>query len=89
VKPVQTLSEQGKVEILERPLQDGSVAVGIFNRAEAPTDATVSWASLKLPGKKLSARDLWKHETVAVTGDSYHATVPPHGVVLLKVSAAH
>jgi alpha-galactosidase len=89
VKPVQTLSEEGKLEILQRTLQDGSVAVGIFNRGETPTDGTVSWASLKLPGKKFKARDLWKHEAVATTGDSYHATVPPHGVVLLKVSTAH
>jgi alpha-galactosidase len=89
VKPVQTLSEQGKVEILERTLQDGSVAVGIFNRGDTAADETLSWAILKLPGTKFVARDLWKHEPVATTGDSYHATIPPHGVILLKVSSAH
>jgi alpha-galactosidase len=89
VKPVQLLAELGKVEILERPLQDGSVAVGIFNRGETSADETVPWESLKLPGKKLAARDLWKHEAVATTGDSYHTDVPPHGVVLLKISIAH
>jgi alpha-galactosidase len=88
-KPVRMLSEQGKVEILERPLHDGSVAVGIFNRGDAPADGSFSWQSLQLPGKKLQIRDLWKHEAVAAVGDSYSATVPPHGVVLLSVSAAH
>jgi alpha-galactosidase len=88
VKPVQMLAEQGKVEILERPLQDGSVAVGIFNRGDVAADGALSWQSLKLPGKKLKARDLWKHEAVAAAGDSYSTTVPPHGVVLLKVSTA-
>jgi alpha-galactosidase len=87
-KPVRMLSEQGKVEILERPLHDGSVAVGIFNRGDAPADGSFSWQSLQLPGKKLQIRDLWKHEAVAAVGDSYSATVPPHGVVLLRVSAA-
>jgi alpha-galactosidase len=89
VKPVQMLAEQGKVEILERPLQDGSVAVGIFNRGDAPADGTMTWQSLKLPGKTLKVRDLWKHEAVPTAGDSYSASVPPHGVVLLKVSSAH
>ncbi|MGC2398692.1 MAG: glycoside hydrolase family 27 protein [Acidobacteriaceae bacterium] len=89
VKPVQILADQGKVEILERPLHDGSMAVGIFNRGDDAADGTVSWASLKLPGKNLVVRDLWRHEPVAVKGDSYRATIPPHGVVLLKVSTAH
>jgi alpha-galactosidase len=86
VKPVEMLAEQGKVEILERPLRDGSVAVGIFNRGDTAADGTLSWQSLKLPGKRLKVRDLWKHEAVATTGDSYTANVPPHGVVLLKVA---
>jgi alpha-galactosidase len=87
VKPVEKLAEQEKVEILNRRLQDGSVAVGIFNRGEAPASGTFSWQSLKLPGKKLTARDLWKHEAVPISGDTFSATVPAHGVILLKVSA--
>jgi alpha-galactosidase len=89
VKPVQMLAEQGKVKILERPLQDGSAAVGIFNRGETPADGALSGQSLKLPGKTLKVRDLWKHEAVPATGDSYSSSIPPHGVVLLKVSSAH
>jgi hypothetical protein len=36
----------------------------------------------------LQAQDLWKHEAVPTTGDSFTATVPRHGVVLLRVSIA-
>ena len=88
-KPVQLLTQQGKIEILDRPLQNGSVAVGIFNRGDAPATGTVAWESLHLPGKKLEALDLWKHEAVTPSGDDYSATVPAHGVVLLRVSVAH
>jgi hypothetical protein len=35
----------------------------------------------------LRAVDLWKHQPVTIAGDSYTATVPAHGIVLLKVSA--
>jgi alpha-galactosidase len=88
-KPVQLLTQQDKVEILDRPLHDGSVAVGIFNRGDTSANGTFAWDSLKLSGKKLKVMDLWKHETVTPSAGSFTATIPPHGVVLLKVSAAH
>jgi alpha-galactosidase len=87
-KPAQVLSEEGKVEILDRILQDGSVVVGLFNRGDDTATGTFAWDSLKLPGKARQVRDLWKHEAVAVVGDNYSATIPSHGVVLLRVSAA-
>jgi alpha-galactosidase len=87
-KPVQLLTQDGKMEILTRPLQDGSVAVAIFNRGEEVAQGSVAWNSLKM-GKKLKVRDLWKHEPVTTTGDTYTASVPAHGVVLLRVSKAN
>ena len=89
-KPVQTLATNGDLVTLWRPMQDGSIVIGLFNRGASPATAAFSWKNL--PGglagkKKLTARDLWKHEAVQVSGDSYSTTVPTHGVVLLKVSA--
>ena len=89
VKPVQLLSQQDKVEILDRPLHDGSVAVGLFNRGDTATSGTFAWDTLKLPGKKVKVMDLWKHEPVTPSAGSFTASIPPHGVVLLKVSGAH
>jgi alpha-galactosidase len=88
-KPVQVLNQEGKVEILWRPLQDGSVAVGIFNRGDVAAVGSLSWASLRVdsPANNLYIHDLWKHEDVVIAGEKYAATVPPHGVVLLKVSS--
>jgi alpha-galactosidase len=69
-----------------RPLADKSVAVALFNRGEAPAEMTVSWDDLGLKLKGLKARDLWTHKSVAVSGDHYTATVPAHGVVMLRVA---
>jgi alpha-galactosidase len=40
-----------------------------------------------LTGKRVKLRDLWKHDAVAMDGDTFKATVPSHGVVLLEISA--
>jgi alpha-galactosidase len=73
--------------VLVRPLQDGSTAVGLFNRADQPQEVSVKWSDAGLTGTNLHARDLWKHAEAPLSGASYTATVPAHGVVLLKVAA--
>jgi alpha-galactosidase len=87
--PLKRISDaEATAVIAVRSLRDGSLALGLFNRADQPQDISVRWQDLGLPaGKKLSVRDLWKHVAIQVSGDRYQATVPSHGVVLLKVSA--
>ena len=86
-KPTQEMSKDGSVEILSRQMQDGSVIVGIYNRGEASADSGFAWASVPgMAGKKLKARDLWKHSAVPVSGDRFTATVPAHGVSLLRIA---
>jgi alpha-galactosidase len=85
-KPVKPLSQDGKTLVLVRPLQGKAVAVGLFNRGDQPAEMSVNWGALNLAGKKLQVRDLWKHQTVPVSGDHYVSTVPKHGVILLKVT---
>jgi len=88
-QPVTSVSSEGGIEVLMRPLHDGSVVVGLFNRTAAPAEAGFARSVLpaKLSGKGAKVRDLWKHEAVTMEGDSFKATVPSHGVVLLKISA--
>jgi len=88
-QPVTSVSSKDKIEVLMRPLHDGSVVVGLFNRTDAPADVQMPRSSLPatLAGKKTAVRDLWKHEAVTMDGDVLQANVPSHGVVLLKISA--
>jgi alpha-galactosidase len=85
-KPVKVVNQEGQTAVLARPLKDQSVAVGLFNRGDQPAEVGVNWSALNLPGGKLQVRDLWKQQNVEASGDRYSATVPNHGVVLLKAS---
>ncbi len=85
-KPVQRISGPDATAVITaRPLHDGAWAIALFNRGDQPQPVTINWSSVGLAGKRLRARDLWKHADVQLAGDSYAATVPAHGVVLLKV----
>jgi alpha-galactosidase len=85
-KPARRISDpEATAVVVVRSLHDGSVAVGLFNRTDQPQAVSVKLEALGLPGKKLRARDLWKHADVPFPADGYQATVPSHGVVLLKV----
>jgi len=82
VNPVRALTP----DVWARTLADGSMAVGLINRGEAPAPVMVTWKSLGIAGKKIQARDLWAHKDVTVSPDDYTATVPTHGIVMLKIS---
>lgn len=77
------LRQQGEQEIWVRPLRDGAVAVGLFNRATVPASMTIAWKDLG-KGNKPVVRDLWLHRDLQSPG-AFTATVPAHGVVLLRV----
>jgi alpha-galactosidase len=71
-------------EIWARPLADGTMAVGLFNRGLHPAEVTVQWQQLGLQGPQ-PVRDLWQRRDLGVMPDKFSATVPRHGAVLLKV----
>ena len=79
--------KNGELETWIKPLANGDVAVGVVNLGPTAAPATVHESDLKLPGKVKKARDLWAHQDVKFTGGAYTATVPSHGILLLRVSA--
>jgi alpha-galactosidase len=71
-------------EIWARPLHDGTLAVGLFNRGLAPADVTVDWTQLGLRGRQ-PVRDLWRRADLGPFAEKFSATVPRHGAVFLKI----
>jgi len=79
------VAEEGPLEVWVKPLADGSKAVGLFNREGAPLPVTVSFCDAGLPAS-VQLRDLWARKDLGVFQESFTATVPRHGVVMLKAT---
>jgi alpha-galactosidase len=58
----------------------------MFNRSAAPATVSLKWAELGLKASPKKGRDLWTHRDVMFDGAEYSATVPSHGVVMLRVA---
>jgi len=78
--------KNGDLETWIKPLAGGGVAVGVVNLGPAAAQATVKASDLNLGGAVKQARDLWAHQEVQFKDGAYSATVPSHGVLLLKVN---
>jgi alpha-galactosidase len=79
------LSRGTSLERWQKPLSDGSVAVGVVNMSSSPSQAVIDMRDLSLKGKVTRARDLWGHKDVKFNDDRYAANVPAHGVLMLRV----
>jgi len=77
-------SQNGHVEVWSKKLEDGSFAVGLFNRSDAATDLTVKWVEMGIEGKR-NVRDLWRQKDLGTFTDSFTTQVNAHGVVLVKI----
>lgn len=76
--------EEGEQVIYVKHLEDGAMAVGLFNKALEPAQMTCSLKQLGMRGTQ-TVRDLWRQKDIDQIADKYKTTVPPHGVVLIKI----
>jgi alpha-galactosidase len=79
------IAKDGSLEIWAKDLEDGSKAVGLFNRGEDTAKATVKWSDLGVSGQQ-SVRDLWRQQNLGKFPDQFQTEVSRHGVVLVKVT---
>lgn len=86
-KQAARISVRGELEVWAKDLDDGSKAVGLFNRGIWRSEVSVTWAELGLRGNQ-TIRDLWSQKNLGSFADGISRSVPRHGAVLLKVTAA-
>ena len=86
-----SLGRQGRIVrktddefVLVKPMEDGSIAVGLFNLSEARRDITVTAADLGVSGRQ-RVRDLWRWKEIGTIADAYTASVGRHGVMLVRM----
>jgi len=79
-----TIYEEGPVAIIEKPLADGSHAVGLFNREQGTIKVSVKFSDLGL-AEDATVRDLWQHKDLGPFHGSFSADVPQHGALLLRI----
>ena len=80
-------AREGNVEVFVKKLEDGSRAVGLFNRGLEEATALVKWSDLGIAGKQ-TVRDLWRQNDLGVFDEKFETKVPPYGVVLVRVRPA-
>jgi alpha-galactosidase len=83
-KQAARVAKNGDVEVWAKDMEDGSKAVGLFNRGKTPAKVTANWSDLGLSGKQ-KVRDLWRQKDLGNYKDGYSASIPKHGVVLVRI----
>jgi alpha-galactosidase len=83
-KPGFRVAKEADCEVWMRPLEDGSIAVGLFNRGESESKITVQWSDLKISGKQI-VRDLWRQKDLGKFSSKFSAKVQRHGVVMVRI----
>jgi alpha-galactosidase len=83
-KQADRVSAVGPFEIWAKQLSNGSKAVALFNRGEAPYPMTLSLKQVGI-SHPVKGRDLWQHKDLGNINDNFTVVVPRHGVFLLTL----
>ena len=86
-KPGRRVAKVDDLEVWAKPLEDGTKAVGLFNRGEMDFTVTARWSDLGVKGKQI-VRDLWRQKDLGTFETSFSASVPRHGVVMVRLRPA-
>jgi alpha-galactosidase len=79
--------DDGESEVWSRELADGGRAVILLNRGPAEVKITVDWTEIGYPaGLAAGVRDLWQREDLGRFSRGFSASVPSHGVVMIRVT---
>jgi alpha-galactosidase len=79
------ISKEGDLEVWSKPLADGAVAVGLFNRGAAAAPMTLKLSSVS-PLDHPRITNVWTGANVKPGDGAVTATIPTHGVLLLRLS---
>jgi alpha-galactosidase len=83
-KQAHRVAQADSTEVWAKDLEDGSKAVGLFNRGEMETAVQVKWSDLGLSGKQ-TVRDLWRQKDLGDFDAAFSEKIGRHGAVLIRL----
>jgi alpha-galactosidase len=86
-KPGRRVAIDGSREVWAREMEDGTKAVGLFNRGGEETTVIARWSELGINGPRI-VRDVWRQKDLGHFESEFKTVVPRHGVVLARLRAA-
>ena len=72
--------------VLAKPMEDGSLAVGLFNLSEGKRTVAADWQDLGVKGP-LRTRDVWRQSDLGSGEGSLSYEIAPHGVRFVRLFA--
>ena len=84
-KPGQRIRSAAAQEVWAKPMEDGTRAVGLFNRGDQKAAVSLRWSDLGVSGPWI-VRDLWRQQDLGRYEGEFRGTVEPHGVVLVRLN---
>ena len=84
-KQAMQISSSENCEVWAKDLEDGSIAVGLFNKTEQTRYVGVAMDQLQMDGK-WSMRDLWTQSDCGMVRGYFEMKVYPHGARLVRLS---
>jgi alpha-galactosidase len=92
-KQATQISNHDSQVVYAKTLEDGSFAIGLFNRGEVEATIGVKWGpwgTLATPNGDATfvVRDLWRQKDLGAFKRKFETKVSPHGVVLIRLIPA-
>jgi alpha-galactosidase len=89
-KQATQIVNDGNKVIYAKTLEDGSYALGLFNRGDAETTIVVNWGpwgtlATADGAAKFVVRDLWRQKDLGEFKSKFESKVPAHGVTLVRL----
>ena len=76
----------GGLQVWQKPLNDGSIAVALLNLSANNNSMLVTWKDLGLEAGEATVRDLWSRTDLGMYKDTFKVIVPTHGIFVVKIN---
>ncbi len=78
-------ARNGQAEVWKKPLAEGGLGLGLFNRDDKRQTVRAHWSDLEIEGN-WELRDLWAHADLGMFDHEFSVEVPAHGCVVLRMT---